>query len=181
MSKEPMGKEPMSTELEQRYRLLHGGDTEAARAEIARIKASGKKVVVVSACLLGVRCRHDGGDRREDAAVARATDGAEILPLCPEVLARLGVPRPAITLSNDGRFATDANGRDITAEFEAGMRLADLLANEAGATSALLKERSPSCGVDEIYGPDGLHAGEGHFTKRLRKRGLPVVSEKKAT
>lgn len=167
-----------ASDLEQRYRLLHGADTEAARAEIARIKASGKKVVVVSACLLGVRCRHDGGDRRDDAAVARATVDAEILPLCPEVLARLGVPRPAITLSNDGRFATDARGRDITPEFEAGMRLADLFANEAGAAAALLKERSPSCGVDEIYGPEGLHAGEGHFTARLRKRGLPVISEK---
>ena len=166
--------------LEQRYKLLHGADTEAARAEIARIKAAGKRVVVVSACLLGVRCRHDGGDKRDDAAVARAIgDDAEILPLCPEVLARLGVPRPAITLSADGKFAVDARGRDITPEFEAGMRLADLFAHEAGASAALLKERSPSCAVDEVYGPDGtLRAGSGHFTARLKKRGLPVISEK---
>jgi uncharacterized protein YbbK (DUF523 family) len=167
------------TELQQRYQLLHGGDGDALRAELARIKASGRPVVVVSACLLGVRCRYDGGDRRDDAAVARAAADAEILPLCPEVLARFGVPRPAITLSTDGSRATDEHGRDVTDQLESGVRLADLLANEAGAVRALLKERSPSCAVHEVYGPDGrLHPGQGRFAARLGKRGLPLVSEK---
>lgn len=169
------------TELDQRYRLLHGADTEAARAEIARVvaaaRASGKPVVVVSACLLGVRCRFDGNDKRDDAAVARAAGDAEILPLCPEVLARFGVPRPAITLSADGKRASDARGRDVTGELEAGARLAELFANEAGATRALLKERSPSCGVTQVHGPGGVREGEGRFAARLKKRGLPVVSE----
>ena len=166
-------------ELEQRYRLLHG-ETEAARAELARIAATaaaGRQVVVVSACLLGIRCRHDGGDKRNDAQVARIVGAAEILPLCPEVLARFGVPRPAITLSADGKQAIDERGRDVTRELEAGARLADLFATEAGATRALLKERSPSCGVSEVHGPAGLIVGEGRFTARLKKRGLPVVAE----
>jgi uncharacterized protein YbbK (DUF523 family) len=165
------------SELHKRYRLLHG-ETEGARAELRRIAASGNEVVVVAACLLGVRCRFDGGDKRDDAAVARVvgTD-AEILPICPEVLARFGVPRPAITLSADGKVATDAKGRDVTRELEAGARLADLFATEAGAKRALLKERSPSCGVARVHGPDGVMEGEGRFTARLKKRGLPVVSE----
>jgi uncharacterized protein YbbK (DUF523 family) len=166
------------TELEARYQLLHGGDAEAARAELARLRNSGREVVVVSACLLGVRCRFDGGDKQDDAAVARFVGNAEILPLCPEVLARLGVPRPAITLSADGKQAIDARGRDVTAALDAGVRLADLWATEAGATRALCKERSPSCGVSEVHGPDGIRAGEGKLTARLRKRSLPVVSEK---
>ncbi|MGZ3439338.1 MAG: DUF523 domain-containing protein [Polyangia bacterium] len=167
------------TEMQRRYELIHGGDTEAMRAELARLTASGREVVVVSACLLGVRCRYDGNDKRDDAAVARVACGeVEILPLCPEVLARFGVPRPAITLSADGKLATDARGRDVTAELEAGVRLADLVARESGAMRALLKERSPSCGVNEVHGPDGLRAGEGRFAARLRKRGLPIVSER---
>ena len=169
----------MSDALHRRYELLHGGDTEAMRAEIARVQASGKPVVVVSACLLGVRCRFDGGDKRDDAAVARAAGGeVEILPLCPEVLARFGVPRPAITLSADGKSATDERGRDVTADLEAGARLADLIAREAGAVRALLKERSPSCGVTEVHGPDGVVAGQGRFALRLGKRALPIVSER---
>jgi uncharacterized protein YbbK (DUF523 family) len=167
----------VNADLEQRYRLLHGGDSEAARAELKRVAASGKEVVVVSACLLGVRCRFDGKDKQDDAAVARAAAGAEILPLCPEVLARFGVPRPAITLSADGKRATDDRGRDVTAELEAGARLADLYATEAGARRALLKERSPSCGVTRVHGESGLREGEGRFAARLRKRSLPVVSE----
>ncbi|MCU1278697.1 MAG: hypothetical protein JWM53_2243 [bacterium] len=167
------------SELQRRYELLHGGDTEAMRAEIARLEQSGREVVIVSACLLGVRCRYDGNDKRDDDAVARvAGAGVEILPLCPEVLARLGVPRPAITLSADGKLATDARGRDVTAELEAGVRLADLVARESGATRALLKERSPSCGVTEVHGPDGVRAGQGRFAARLSKRGLPIVSER---
>jgi uncharacterized protein YbbK (DUF523 family) len=169
----------MSDDLQRRYELIHGGDTEALRAELERIKASGREVVLVSACLLGVRCRFDGNDKRDDTAVARvAGAGAELLPLCPEVLARFGVPRPAITLSEDGKLATDARGRDVTAELEAGVRLADLIAREAGAVRALLKERSPSCGVTEVHGKDGVHAGQGRLAARLGKRGLPIVSER---
>jgi uncharacterized protein YbbK (DUF523 family) len=169
----------MSDALHRRYELLHGGDTEAMRGEIARNKASGKPVVAVSACLLGVRCRYDGGDKRDDAAVARAvgSDDAELLPICPEVLARFGVPRPAITLSDDGAHATDARGRDVTPELEAGVRLADLITREAGAVRALLKERSPSCGVTQVHGKNGLREGQGRFAARLGKRGLPIVSE----
>jgi uncharacterized protein YbbK (DUF523 family) len=165
------------SDLQQRYELIHGGDTEALRGELERVKASGKPVVVVSACLLGVRCRYDGKDKQDDAAVARHAADAEILPLCPEVLARLGVPRPAITLSDDGARATDARGRDVTAELEAGVRLADLIAREAGAVRALLKERSPSCGVSKVHGAHGLRDGQGRFAARLHKRGLPIVSE----
>jgi len=168
------------TDLEQRYRLLHSTGTDAARAELERLKASGREVVVVSACLLGVRCRHDGGDKRNDAAVARAVpEGAEILPLCPEVLARLGVPRRPINLSPDGKTAHDDRGRDVTAELDAGARLADLFATQAGAARALLKERSPSCGVRQVHTDDGLVDGEGRFAARLRKRGLPIVSDEK--
>jgi uncharacterized protein YbbK (DUF523 family) len=172
----------MASDLEQRYRLLHSTGSEAARAELERLKSSGREVVVVSACLLGVRCRHDGGDKRNDAAVARAVPpdgGAELLPLCPEVLARLGVPRPPINLSPDGKTAHDPRGRDVTAELDAGARLADLYATQAGATRALLKERSPSCGVHQIHTDDGIVDGEGRFAARLRKRGLPIVSEER--
>jgi uncharacterized protein YbbK (DUF523 family) len=162
--------------LFERYKLIHDGDSEAARAELKRVASSGKEVVAVSACLLGVRCRFDGADKRNDAAIARLGD-VEILPICPEVLARFGTPRPAIMLSPDGKSATDARGRDVTQTLEAGARLADLFVTEGGAQRALLKERSPSCGVKQTHGKDGLQQLEGRFTARLRKRALPVVSE----
>jgi uncharacterized protein YbbK (DUF523 family) len=163
-------------DLDVRYRLIHG-EREAARAELKRLAASGRDVVVVSACLCGIRCRFDGRDKRMDEVVARAGADAELLPLCPEVLAGFGTPRPAISFSADGKKATDARGTDVTATLEAGARLADLFAQEAGAKRALLKERSPSCGVRRVFGPDGPMEGEGRFAARLHKRGLTVVSE----
>jgi uncharacterized protein YbbK (DUF523 family) len=164
-------------DLRRRYELLHGTDKEAARAELARVRGSGRSVVAVSACLVGVTCRFDGRSKEDEAALARLDAEAELLPICPEVLARFGVPRPAITLSHDLKSATDANGRDVTRELAEGARLADLYATEAGAVRALLKERSPSCGVTKVHGPDGLMDGQGRFAARLKKRSLPIVSE----
>lgn len=166
----------MAEELFQRYRLLHG-ESEAARAELARIKASGKPAVLVSACLVGVRCGFDGNDKKMADVVARHTEGAEIVPLCPEVLARFGVPRAPMTLSADGKQATDDKGRDVTKELDQGARLADMLAEQAGVVRALLKERSPSCGVTKVHGPNGVQEGEGRLTARLKRRNLPIVSE----
>ena len=162
-------------DLRRRYELLHGNDKEAARAELARLKSCGRPVVAVSACLVGVTCRFDGRAKEDEAALAREVGDAEILPVCPEVLARFGVPRPAIVL--DGKIAKDENGRDVTRELAEGARLADLWASEAGAARALLKERSPSCGVTKVHGPHGLEDGQGRFAERLKKRGLPIVSE----
>lgn len=166
----------MSSDLHQRFALLHG-ESEAARAELARIKASAKPAVVVAACLVGVRCRFDGRDKALPEVVARHTVGAEIVPLCPEVLARLGVPRPAIHFTLDGKQLVTEQGRDVSSEIESGARLADMFAQQVSAVRAVLKERSPSCGVRKVHGPDGVTDGEGRFAARLRKRGLPIVSE----
>ena len=39
--------------------------------------------VIISACLLGVRCRYDGGDSRNELAIKqKETD--ELIPVCPE-------------------------------------------------------------------------------------------------
>ena len=48
------------------------------------------------------------------------------------------------------------------------------------ATKAILKSKSPSCGVDEIY--DGtftktLIQGDGVFVKELKKLGIEILTE----
>jgi len=165
----------MRSPLAQLYARLHGDSVEEACAAAREVGASGRPAVVVSACLLGVRCRYDGGDKRDDAAVERAAAGAQIVPLCPEVLARFGVPRPPIVL--DGERALADGGRDVSAQLEAGAALADQLSELSGATRALLKQRSPSCGTRKVHTPNGLVDGEGRFARRLRRRGLDVRGE----
>jgi uncharacterized protein YbbK (DUF523 family) len=169
-------------DLHPRYSLLHT-DPEAARAELARLAQAsdgGREVVVVSACAAGIRCAADGGERSTPSRLAQldalAAAGAEIVPLCPEVLGRMGVPRAALSLSADGKRVVDARGRDVTDTADAGARLADLFVTQAKAARALLLDGTASCGVARVPGPDGAQEGEGRFTARLKRRGLPVIA-----
>jgi uncharacterized protein YbbK (DUF523 family) len=73
-----------------------------------------------------------------------------------------------------------ADGREVTEWFERGAAHAVRLAEAVGATRAVLKARSPSCGCHEVY--DGTFTrtrveGEGVAAAALRRAGLEVVSE----
>ena len=133
---------------------------------------------MVSACLLGVACNHEGNGRSTPAMKALA-DGARLIPVCPEVAGGLPTPRPAAEVGPDRRVRTAA-GDDVTEFYERGARHAVSLALAVGARRAVLKARSPSCGCHEIY--DGFHqrrlvAGEGLTAEALRTAGVEVVSE----
>ncbi|HEX9794195.1 MAG TPA: DUF523 domain-containing protein [Planctomycetota bacterium] len=142
------------------------------------------EAVLVSACVLGEAVRYDGGADL-DAALLRAleTRGVRIVPVCPEVLGGLGVPRPAAEpRTGDGRDVwrgaarvhTVEDGVDVTGAFLAGARAALAIARETGARYAFLKERSPSCGVEASHSGGGLVAGPGVTTAALRAAGLQV-------
>ena len=134
--------------------------------------------VVVFACLLGVRCNHEGDANTSDAVVAlRASH--RVVPVCPESAGGLPTPRTRAERGPDGRVV-NADGVDVTEWFERGAAHAVRLAEAVGATRAVLKARSPSCGCHEIY--DGSFTGtrvigEGVAAQALREAGLEVVSE----
>jgi uncharacterized protein YbbK (DUF523 family) len=51
--------------------------------------------VLVSACLLGRRCRYDGDANTDRVLEAQlAAGGLRAVPFCPEELGGLGTPRP---------------------------------------------------------------------------------------
>ena len=131
--------------------------------------------VIVSACLLGQRCRYDGG-HRDSPIVRTVLRGREVLPVCPEELGGLGTPRPAAELrGGDGAAVLTAAGRvvthagaDCTAAFLAGAQAALALAREAGAGEAILKDRSPSCGVSHVHQDGSVRPGVGVFAALLK-------------
>lgn len=135
--------------------------------------------MLVSACLLGVACAHDGGGRPVEAVVALGAT-RHLVPVCPETAGGLPTPRPAAERSSvDGRVRT-AEGLDVTDAYRRGAEHAVALATATGARAAVLKARSPSCGCHEIY--DGSFtrrrvAGEGVTAAALRRAGLEVLSE----
>ncbi len=141
--------------------------------------AAERPALLVSACLLGVRCTHDAG-HEERAAVRSLAATHRLVPVCPETVGGLPTPRPPAERSAaDGRVRT-ADGLDLTDAYEAGAAHAVALAVATGAGAAVLKARSPSCGCHEVY--DGTFTrtrvpGEGVTAVALRRAGVEVVDE----
>ena len=132
---------------------------------------------IISACLCGVPCRYDGTARRVERFV-RLVESGEALAVCPEVLGGLSVPRPPCELLH--RKAIDTQGQDKTKAYARGAEKTLALAKKHRIGVAILKERSPSCGVTRVY--DGtfnevLVPGEGITTQLLIKNGIRVYSE----
>lgn len=146
----------------------------------------GQGPVLVSACLAGRACRFDGSANADDEVARLVAEGRAVL-VCPEVDGGLGTPRPpaeiqggdgADVLAGRARVVTAA-GADVTDAYVAGARRALKVAEEAGATSAILKSRSPSCGKSGIY--DGsfsrvLRDGDGVTAALLSAHGIEVFT-----
>jgi len=146
-----------------------------------------KKRVLVSACLLGLRTKYDGGHN----CLQQLSDlpaKAALIPCCPEQLGGLPTPRrPAEIRGGDGHAVLSgtaavmtADGEDVTRAFCLGAQETLRLAGLLSVQGALLKARSPSCGCGSIY--DGTfsgktRAGDGVTAALLRRQGLPLFTE----
>lgn len=133
--------------------------------------------ILVSACLLGLNCRYCGGGAL-DAEVLKLNEKNCIIPVCPEQLGGLSVPRPPCEIKNGKVMGKD--GTDKTDEFGKGAEETLRLAQMLGCTHAVLKERSPSCGSKTIY--DGSFTGQkiqgaGITASLLADNGIKVLSE----
>jgi uncharacterized protein YbbK (DUF523 family) len=140
--------------------------------------AEGCPALLVSACLLGVSCTHDGSHNRRDAVVALGAMH-RLVPVCPEVAGGLPTPRPAAEVQADGSVTT-ADGVAVTDAYRRGAEHAVRVAQAAGATRAVLKARSPSCGCHDTY--DGTFTRtkvrrDGVTAAALRAAGVEVLSE----
>lgn len=136
-----------------------------------------KPQFLVSACLCGEACRYDGKSSRVEE-LARLREAGLALAVCPERDGGLGVPRPPCELK-EGRALTRA-GQDCTAYYLAGAKLALELAEKHEISRAVLKDKSPSCGVRRIY--DGsfsgrLVEGRGLTAALLAQAGLRLACE----
>lgn len=133
--------------------------------------------VLVSACLLGVGCRYDGGHKLCPQVTA-LIQRDELIPVCPEQLGGLPTPRPACEIS--GGSVINQQGEDRTEPFLRGAEEALRLYRLLNCEAAILKSRSPSCGKGLIY--DGsftrtLVSGNGVFAQMLLDEGVKVYTE----
>ncbi len=133
--------------------------------------------LLISACLLGVRCRYDG-ESCPNLAVEALMERYHLIPICPEQLGGLTTPRAPSERVN-GAVKTKT-GEDVTQAYLRGAEQALHLARLFSCKKAVLKERSPSCGSGEIY--DGTFSGaripgNGVTAELLKQNGIAVYGE----
>jgi uncharacterized protein YbbK (DUF523 family) len=134
-------------------------------------------MIVVSACLANLRCRYDGAGKPCEKVIRLVAEGKAI-PVCPEQLGGLPTPRVPAEICGDKVIRQD--GGDVSGEFSRGAQEALKLAKLVGATKAILKARSPSCGSGRIY--DGsftgtLITGNGVFAELCKNSEIEVKTE----
>ena len=131
--------------------------------------------ILVSACLLGMNCKYDGSNNRNEKVIA-LMESNELIPVCPECLGHL--PTPRVPSEIVGGIVTNAEGHIVDKEFRDGARGALGIAREREIDCAILQSRSPSCGVRQVY--DGtfsrtLKDGKGIFAQMLADDGFRVL------
>lgn len=143
--------------------------------------------ILVSACLLGLSTRYDGGSKRDPRVLEHLRrKGLIPIPVCPEQLGGLPTPRPktcfacgdgADVLDGRGSLVRD-DGSEVSGIFISGAEETLRIARLTGSREALFKERSPSCGVHQVYCGTQVVSGQGVATALLLRNGLRVYSEK---
>ena len=142
-------------------------------------KISKKKVIAISACLMGQKCRYDATDNKNETLLDKL-QGHTLIPFCPEDYA-FGSPRPTMDLvrmKEGDKAISNKTGADISlpvigyakAFFDVHTEL-DLYIG---------KDRSPSCGVcsAKVYDEEKnllSSEGVGLMTKEAQKRNIPSI------
>ena len=127
-------------------------------------KENGMKTLLISACLLGVRCRYDGGSKPQPG-VEELAGRYRLIPVCPEQLG--GLPTPREPSERQGERVVMKSGRDVTAEYR------------RGAEEALRLAELFDCGTAIHDGSfaGGLAPGDGVTTEVLKAHGIRVLGE----
>ena len=147
---------------------------------------SAPSTIIVSACLLGLKTRYDGETRGNDAVIDfLEKDNWLPIPVCPEQLGGLPTPRPdaefkvgdGAALINGTGLLVNSMGADVGSAFLQGAEQTAAIARLCNCSIALLKERSPSCGVHNIYCNGELINGSGVTATYLQQKGLRLFNE----
>ena len=142
---------------------------------------------LISACLCGVNCKYNGLNNYNEICDKLLASGKAIL-VCPEQLGGLPTPRipseiigeSSNILNYNNGSVIDKNGNDVTPQFVKGAKETLQIAKKLNIKKAILKDGSPSCGVNYIY--DGNFNGTkikgmGLTAQLLKESSIDVISE----
>ena len=133
--------------------------------------------ILISACLVGDNVKYDGGNNK-NPLIEKLLEKYELVPFCPEVEG--GLPTPRHPSEQRGEQVINDIDEDVTDEFNKGADLALNICLYLKIKKAILKERSPSCGVHSIYDGTFSHKvipGSGVTAALLKRKGIDVYNE----
>ena len=139
----------------------------------------------VSACLLGMKVRYDGGQKRH-RAVTMLGRRFTLVPVCPEVEAGLSIPREPMQLVGRKicpRLVVIPSGIDLTGVLNEWASKKVKKLKKEKLSGFILKRRSPSCAIDdaELFTAAGKKKGRtaGLFAAAVMERypDLPIIHE----
>lgn len=127
--------------------------------------------IIVSACLLGRNCKYSGGNNL-DEKVCTFVEGHEVIPVCPEEV--LGMPRVPMEIVN----GVLVNKEGVKVDDVVRREVEQIVKAYSHADLAILKSRSPTCGVKQVY--DGTFSGRlvdgsGVLAQALKAAGIKVL------
>ena len=144
-------------------------------------------MIIVSACLLGLNTKYDGSTNAY-ALLRKYSSAGKFIPVCPEQLGGLPTPRaPVEIIDGTGQDVLRSRcqvqgeqGEVVTSQFILGAVEVSKILEMVTVTAAILKERSPSCGVNYIYDGSFTHRkipGQGVTAALLKEHNIPIYSE----
>lgn len=133
--------------------------------------------ILISACLVGDKTKYDGKSNYHPL-IKDLLEKYELVPFCPEVEGGLPTPRQPSEIV--GNKVVTKVGKDVTKNFQDGASKALMICQYLGIKIAILKEGSPSCGLNQVY--DGTFSGRkikgsGITAKLLIQNGIKVITE----
>lgn len=142
---------------------------------------------LISACLCGLNCKYNGLNNYNEICDKLFTSGKAIL-VCPEQLGGLPTPRipseiigeSSNILNNNNGSVIDKNGNDVTPQFVKGAKETLQIAKRLNIKKAILKDGSPSCGVNYIYNGNfngSKIKGMGLTAQLLKESSIDIISE----
>ncbi|AAY94367.1 DUF1722 domain-containing protein [Pseudomonas protegens] len=144
---------------------------------------SAKPKIAISACLMGVEVRYNGGHKESRLCSRVLSDYFDFVPLCPEVAIGMGTPREPIRLVGDPEqpraVGTVDASLDVTLPLaEYGERMAAQVDDICGY---IFMQNSPSCGLErvKVYQANGIphrNGGRGVYAQAFcaQHPNLPV-------
>jgi len=155
------------------------------------MRPGNKKInIAVSSCLLGKPVRYDGQHKRHALITSLFCSDSdnfecedfESIAICPEMLAGLGTPRPAVQLVQVGdnihALGVEDRNLDVTQLLDNVAKA--FIVQHKNLGGMILQSRSPSCGLGSTnlfnHHDELLGLADGIFAHRLAEAfpGLPI-------